>query len=163
MPESARWLLAKGKLEEAKSVVRRIAKENNRSEPSEELYVDVIETLENKKAAKEEKVPGVKDLFANPVIRQRTMVMMWQLFSVSSAYYGISFALTRFSGSSPYLNFALGILTKLPGKAISYFCVDAVGRRLMIITLQTTLGIACISSGLLQWSGQLTWLQARES
>lgn len=157
VPESGRWLVAENRMDEAKEVVAKIAATNKKDKPSEELFNEVAECLAKKRQV-EQNLPTLRDLFKPRVICFRTFNMMFQWFSVTTAYFGIQFALTSFSGD-PYLNFILGAVAELPSIFILYFGVDWLGRRLILSVFQLLAGAACIGAGLLQGYEDLAGLQ----
>ena len=161
IPESARWLISKGKIEEAKQVFKQIAKQNGRDFP-QDLFLSTkmkpSRIIEAKFDGGQARKPGLKDLMTPGSIALRTLNMSYQWFSVTLCFYGITFALTSLSGN-PYLNFFLGALCELPGALLGYFCIDFLGRRFILSALQILAGVACLASGLLVLVPELWLLQ----
>lgn len=160
IPESARWLISKGRVEEARNIFENMAKQNGRDFP-EELFVStsmkpsrIIEAKFDETARK----PGLKDLFSPGTIALRTLNMSYQWFSVTLCFYGITFALTSLSGN-PYLNFFLGAVCEIPGALLGYFCINFFGRRFILSALQIMSGISCMIAGLLVLEPKLWLLQ----
>ena len=65
-PESVRWFMVKGKIEEAKQVFRRMAKVNKRTMPDEDL----------KLPDDDQRLGDVRELFATRSMVQKT-VLSW--------------------------------------------------------------------------------------
>ena len=164
VPESPRWLITKGRLAEARKTCRHIAKFNGKELPEEVLYPAPKPEKTLKTAAQlevesqSEETATVMDLFRPRVIAFRSVNMFYQWFSVTMAYYGITFATTGLAGD-PHLNFALGCLTELPGAVFGYYAINFFGRRFILSSLQSLAGIATIIAGLLILSPELKVLQ----
>uniref|UniRef100_A0A8C0B5M1 Solute carrier family 22 member 7 n=1 Tax=Buteo japonicus TaxID=224669 RepID=A0A8C0B5M1_9AVES len=104
VPESARWLIANGKVKRAHRHLLRCARMNGRKDfaPGEN-YTYIT-------------------LFRTPVLRKIS------LFGVAFSYYGMSMNLTGF-GLNMYLSqFVFGFI-EIPAKMIMYVLVNRVGRR----------------------------------
>ena len=115
VPESPRWLISNGRLEEAKAIVEAASKANNKQVPHHLLKESEMEEIDlnNVKSTKEtepaEKKMTVMDLFRPMKIGVRTLNMCFQWFSVTMCYYGLAFASTSLSGD-PYSNFFLRLI-----------------------------------------------------
>ena len=116
VPESPRWLISNGRLEEARTIVETASKANNKQVPHHLLQESEMEEIDlndlNVKTNKETE-PGnvteeitVLDLFRPMKIGVRTVNMCFQWFSVTMCYFGLSFASTSLAGD-PYTNFIL--------------------------------------------------------
>ena len=163
VPESVRWKVSKGRLAEARRDMKRIAKINGREIPERLLHQDEIAArkMELERSSKTEDqpaAPSLRDLFRPRKIAFRSVNMFYQWFSVTMAYYGITFATTGLAGD-PYTNFMLGALTEFPGALFGYFAINFIGRRFILSFLQSLAGIACIISGLLVLTPELKVLQ----
>uniref|UniRef100_A0A7N6C2X7 Major facilitator superfamily (MFS) profile domain-containing protein n=1 Tax=Anabas testudineus TaxID=64144 RepID=A0A7N6C2X7_ANATE len=116
LPESARWLVANGRVEEAKKYLVQCAEMNGRSDSSKlntkvQLY---------RVAAKNH---SYLDLIKTPQLRKITLV-----FAVSFLYYGISFRISGF-GVDMYLTQFIYGLIEVPAKIITFFVLNWIGRR----------------------------------
>ena len=83
---------------------------------------------------------------------------MFQWFSVTLCYYGLSFASTSLSGDS-YTNFMLSVTVEIPGYLFCIFAMDCWGRRPILSFCQAMSGIACIAAGLMFKVDSLAGLQ----
>ena len=110
VPESPRWLISNGRLDQARALVQMAAKANKKEVPHHLLKESEMEEIDlnNVKPTKEttEKKMTVLDLFRPMKIGVRTLNMCFQWFSVTMCYYGLAFASTSLSGD-PYSNFFL--------------------------------------------------------
>lgn len=160
VPESARWLISKGRVEEAKVIFKDIARQNGKEFPQDLFLSTALKSsriIEAKFDGTSRK-PGLRDLFTPCSIALRTLNMSYQWFSVTLCFYGITFALTQLSGN-PYLNFFLGALCEIPGSLLGYFYINYLGRRYILSGLQILSGLACLAAGLLVLAPNLWLLQ----
>ena len=66
-PESLRWLLVKGKMEEAEKLYRKIARVNGKELPEERLEIET-------KTGNETRLGDIRDLFRTRYLRATTVV-----------------------------------------------------------------------------------------
>ena len=104
LPESPRWLLEKGKIDEAKQVFAQIARWNG----AEKLKDQYVENLAHKMSStkgggKGSGSSGYAQLICNPNFRIKILPFLFIFFSYSLVYYGISFNTKNLSGNI-YLN-----------------------------------------------------------
>jgi len=146
VPESPRWLISSGNLEQAKEVVRRVAAGNGKPAP-EHLLTNASNKVASESA---EGNSSVLNLFRPRRMAARTVNMCFQWFSVTMCYYGLSFASTSLSSGGPYLNYMLSVMIEIPGYLFCIFVMDCWGRRPILSFCQIISGVACIFCGLLQ-------------
>lgn len=134
IPESPRYLLIKGKTEQAQAVLTQVAKTNGRALPD----------LRLQPVAKTEQ-PPTSDLW-KPELR-RTTILLWVIwFAISMGYYGVFTWLPTFFRSSGmamlpvYQNTFILALAQLPGYFSAAWLVERWGRR-------RTLGVYLVTSG----------------
>ncbi len=89
--------------------------------------------------------PSLIDLFRPPLIALRTVNMMYQWFSVTLCYYGLSFASTGLAGDA-YSNFCLSVFVEIPGYLFCIFVMDCWGRRPILSFAQGLSGKGKVSS-----------------
>ena len=159
IPESPRWLLATGKIEEAEKVIQKGAAINGRTLPEDTFKVVEVKN-ENKDTmdAFVNNQPTFRDLFKPTFILTRSLNMMYQWFSVTMCYYGLTFASTSLT-SDPYINFSLSCFIEIPGYFFCIFVMDCWGRRPILSFCQLVSGIACIAAGLMNGVESLAVLQ----
>ena len=92
-PESVRWLLAKGKVEEAAKIAKSIAKQNGKEFP-EHIFKNLEMKASNETDATELKATSasVLDIFRSKKMFIRILNMSYQWFSITLCFYGLSFA-----------------------------------------------------------------------
>ncbi|XP_051470307.1 solute carrier family 22 member 7 [Apus apus] len=124
VPESARWLIANGKVKQAHRHLIRCARMNGRKD-----FTVSPEALRRMAA---DNKPGRSysyiSLFRTPVLRKISLSSGAVWFGVAFSYYGMSMNLTGF-GLNMYLSqFVFGVI-EIPAKMIMYVLVNRVGRR----------------------------------
>uniref|UniRef100_A0A8C3MYV3 Uncharacterized protein n=1 Tax=Geospiza parvula TaxID=87175 RepID=A0A8C3MYV3_GEOPR len=135
VPESARWLIAKGKVKQAHRHLLRCARMNGRK--------DFAVSPENMGGSY-----SYISLFRTPVLRKISVCSGLVWFGVAFSYYGLSMNLTGF-GLSIYLSqFVFGVI-EIPAKMAMYVLVNRIGRRqsqawtLILAILLAILGKGC--------------------
>uniref|UniRef100_A0A3Q3DE68 Solute carrier family 22 member 13a n=1 Tax=Hippocampus comes TaxID=109280 RepID=A0A3Q3DE68_HIPCM len=124
LPESARWLLERGRTEEAKELLFKVASINKRR---------FSETLLEKIAVKEtEKKSNILMLIQSPVLRKYLFAILFT-FSVNVAYYCISFNVGNF-GLDVFLTQLIFGVTEIPVHLVCVWLLEALGRRVSFIS-----------------------------
>ncbi|CAL8328819.1 unnamed protein product [Merluccius merluccius] len=126
VPESARWLVANGKLEEAQKYLRRCAKMNQTQEFAQTLTTEALSMVVMNE--KKDRVYTYVDLVRTPVIRKLAIRTAIVWFCVACTYYGISFDIGGFGLDIYLTQFTYG-LVELPAKFFVYHLLDKIGRR----------------------------------
>eukprot|EP00090_Calanus_glacialis_P039501 TRINITY_DN68771_c0_g1_i1.p1 TRINITY_DN68771_c0_g1~~TRINITY_DN68771_c0_g1_i1.p1 ORF type:complete len:611 (-),score=103.55 TRINITY_DN68771_c0_g1_i1:27-1859(-) len=152
VPESVRWLIGAGKIEEAKKIIRDAARVNGKEVPEHllkaaDLYSAKVEA--NKALAASAKKATILDLFRPKKMALRSINMCFQWFSATMCYYGLSFASTSLSGDA-FSNYLLSVFIEIPGCIFCILVMDCWGRRPILSFCQIFSGVACIFCGLLQ-------------
>lgn len=141
IPESARWLITKRRPEEAKVIMERIAKVNNKQVGESEL-----EEAVNCPSNEEKEVKGTfLDLFRFPRLRLRTLNIFFNWMVNSGVYYGLSLNTSNLGGN-PYLNFVISGAVELPGLALATILLDRVGRRIPLSAFLGLGGLCLVST-----------------
>jgi len=157
VPESVRWLIGQGRVEDAKKIIREASKVNKKECPEhlfKQEYSNNSNGIENGlkiKTEDDEKLRKVTilDLFRPRKMALRTLNMTFQWFSATMCYYGLSFASTSLSGDA-FTNFILSAFTEIPGAIFCILVMDCWGRRPILLFCQIFSGLACVGCGLLQ-------------
>ncbi|XP_025407676.1 organic cation transporter protein-like isoform X2 [Sipha flava] len=141
IPESPRWLLAMGKVEETKEVLIKASKINNNPLPAN------IDKILNQSISKFE-INGkpkvrVSDLFRTKNIRKISLVLYILWFSLYLVYYGLVLNLSNIGGNI-YVNTIISGLVEIPSILISVVILLKMGRRLPLCITMVAGGIACL-------------------
>uniref|UniRef100_A0A8D2ZUK3 Major facilitator superfamily (MFS) profile domain-containing protein n=1 Tax=Scophthalmus maximus TaxID=52904 RepID=A0A8D2ZUK3_SCOMX len=134
IPESPRWLVSRGRSQEAELLLRSAALENHVQPPH------VIFPSANAEKAPSQKAEShsILDLLRTTNIRNITL-MLWLIWLSSSvSYFGLSFNMSSLYGS-PFLNYFLLSAVELPAYVTTWLAARSLPRRLSFIIF-TVLG-----------------------
>uniref|UniRef100_A0A8C3P0A3 Major facilitator superfamily (MFS) profile domain-containing protein n=1 Tax=Cyanoderma ruficeps TaxID=181631 RepID=A0A8C3P0A3_9PASS len=135
LPESPRWLVTKGRIEEAKKVLQKAAATNKRSLPPE--------LLEQLKPETEVKSGSFLDLFRKKHLRKVTLIMSFVWFVNSFVYYGLSLNVTNFGLDIYLTQLAFGAV-EIPARVGCIFTLQRFGRRKTQAVLLVLSGLVCL-------------------
>ncbi|KAM4591540.1 solute carrier family 22 member 15 isoform 2-T2 [Odontesthes bonariensis] len=136
LPESPRWLYSQGQTERAEEVLCYMAARNG----------NAANNLTLRRVAKagdpNHRQTGVLQLLIHPVLRLRTMVLM---YACSLVYYGLTLGASEASGSR-YLNVAMYGLVELPAYPLCIYFINKhwAGRRKSMASFLCLAGSACL-------------------
>ncbi|KAM9665246.1 solute carrier family 22 member 7 [Trichechus inunguis] len=127
VPESARWLLTQGRVEEAQRYLLRCARLNGRPVGEDSLSREAL----SKVAAQERVVrrPSYLDLFRTPRLRHISVCCMVVWYGVNFSYYGLSLDVSGLRLNAYQTQLLFGA-AELPSKLLVYLSVRRAGRRL---------------------------------
>ncbi|KAM6130140.1 LOW QUALITY PROTEIN: solute carrier family 22 member 15-like [Phoenicopterus ruber ruber] len=117
LPESPRWLYSQGKTAEAEDVLQYIALGNGKERLNLKLKPSAG-TL-----GKDESAPGILNLVKHPVLRWRTIILMYIWYVCSFVYYGLTLNAGELRGNL-YLNVALSGLVEVPAFPLCMFFIE---------------------------------------
>ncbi|XP_054635019.1 solute carrier family 22 member 7-like [Dunckerocampus dactyliophorus] len=127
LPESARWLMANGKVDAAHYYISQCAKMNNRAMHMTTITPrTLLEFVEDKK---DDRTYTSIDLFRTSNMRKIAICSGIVWFGVAFTYYGISLNITGF-GLNPYLTQFVFASIEMPVKIGLYFFLEKMGKRL---------------------------------
>ncbi|XP_041645784.1 solute carrier family 22 member 7-like [Cheilinus undulatus] len=126
IPESARWLLANGKVERAQFYLDKCASFNKRPKLSSKMKLEALSSVEIQE--KQDKNYTYLDLFKTPKLRLLSLKAAVVWFGVALTYYGISLNISGF-GLNMYLTHFIFAAIEVPAKLMVYFYVNTIGRK----------------------------------
>ncbi|OWF37560.1 Organic cation transporter protein [Mizuhopecten yessoensis] len=136
IPESPRWLINKGRFDEAEDILRKAAKFNKKELPEKILDREVRDKPKQEKIYK---------IFTSRILFIRTLIILYNWMVVSLVYYGLTLNSGNLSGDV-YLNFFFSGMVEFPAYIISIIFLDRLGRRTLHCTSMLAGGIACLST-----------------
>ncbi|XP_049726645.1 solute carrier family 22 member 14 [Elephas maximus indicus] len=133
LPESPRWLMLRGKVEEAKQILCRAASVNKKVIP---LNLLTQMHLSGKKPVK----TSVLDFYGNRYLRKVTLVMGCLWFTISYTYLTLSLKVKDF-GVNPYTRQVIPSLMEVPARLCCVLLLEHLGRKwtLALTLLQASL------------------------
>ncbi|CAH1102516.1 unnamed protein product [Psylliodes chrysocephalus] len=140
VPESIRWLLSKGRTEEAKAILKRAAKFNNR-----ELSESTLEKLTISTSKEEEEKGALLQACKSSILCIRLIVCAFCWIVCAFLFYGLTLNSVSLVAGNPYLDFMLTALIEIPAYVCSHFMLDMYGRRKPLFASFFVTGLACAS------------------
>ncbi|XP_042350956.1 solute carrier family 22 member 4-like [Plectropomus leopardus] len=132
IPESPRWLVSNGHLQEAERMLRSAALEN-RVEAPPVMFLSV-----EKPTSEKTESSSFLDLLRTANMRHMTLILWLIWFSLSVSYFGLSFNMSGLYGN-PFLNYFLLTAIELPAYFVSWLAARSCPRRLSFMSF-TLLG-----------------------
>ncbi|XP_035519487.1 solute carrier family 22 member 7-like [Morone saxatilis] len=126
IPESARWLLANGKVEKAHFYLEKCLKFNKREKLSSKLKLETLSSIEVPE--EQDKNYNYLHLIKTPKMRQLTLLTGIVWYGVASTYYGISLNISGF-GLNMYLTHFIYAAIEVPAKLMVYCFLNIIGRK----------------------------------
>ncbi|XP_021533214.1 solute carrier family 22 member 13 [Neomonachus schauinslandi] len=136
LPESARWLLTRGRVEEAKQVIQKAASVNKRR-VSPELLSQLVPEKTGPSG-------NALDLFRHPQLQKMTLILFCVWFVDSLGYFGLSLQVGDF-GLDIYLTQLVFGAVEVPARYSSIFMMQWLGRKWSQMLTLVLGGLMCIA------------------
>ncbi|XP_001358761.2 organic cation transporter-like protein [Drosophila pseudoobscura] len=150
IPESARWLLSKGRKECAIANMQKAARFNrvditndalsallDEGEGSADKQKELDQVKEN------EPLPSVWDLFCYPNLRRKTLLIFLDWLVTSGVYYGLSWN-TNNLGGNVLLNFVISGAVEIPAYIFLLLTLNRWGRRSILCGCLVVAGLSLL-------------------
>lgn len=140
LPESPRWLYCQGQTERAEQVLHHMALRNGNTVTN--LMLQRVAAA--KVSSPTRRQPGLLQLVLHPVLRIRTVVLMYVWYSCSLVYYGLTLGAGDSSGSR-YMSVAMYGLVEVPAYPLCMYFINKhwAGRRKSMSSFLCLSGSAC--------------------
>ncbi|KAK2901036.1 hypothetical protein Q8A67_009151 [Cirrhinus molitorella] len=135
IPESARWLLVRGRTTDAKEVIQKAAAINKRTVPD-----SLVEKVLNEKPIERE---GIKILFASRVLRKYFLTITFAWCALNLAYYSLSLNVGKF-GLDIFLNQLVFGASEIPVHFLCMWSLETVGRKASLMGALIVGGSLCL-------------------
>ncbi|XP_008641384.1 PREDICTED: solute carrier family 22 member 13 [Corvus brachyrhynchos] len=135
LPESARWLVTKGRIEEAKKPLEL-------SSPQKPLSIPTGDG-DKLKPEQDVKSGSFLDLFRKKDLRKVTLIMLCVWFADSIVFYGLSLSVTNFGLDIYLTQLAFGAV-ELPARISCIFLLEWFGRKKVQGILLLLAGLMCL-------------------
>ncbi|XP_004412390.1 PREDICTED: solute carrier family 22 member 13 [Odobenus rosmarus divergens] len=136
LPESARWLLTRGRVEEAKQVIQKAASVN-KQRVSPELLSQLVPEKTGPSG-------NARDLFRHPQLWKVTLILFCVWFVDSLGYFGLSLQVGDF-GLDIYLTQLVFGAIEVPARYSSIFMMQWLGRKWSQMLTLVLGGLMCIA------------------
>ncbi|XP_043521030.1 organic cation transporter protein-like isoform X2 [Frieseomelitta varia] len=142
IPESARWLLTKGRVQEAKDLLQQASLENGVEIPSETL--DTLLNNNSEDSMPDYKKPSLFDLFRYPNLRRKSILLFFNWLVNSGTYYGLSWHVSNLGGND-YVNFVISGFVEVPAYTFLIFTLNRWGRKIILCGCMLVAGFSLLA------------------
>ncbi|XP_026230947.1 solute carrier family 22 member 13-like [Anabas testudineus] len=125
IPESARWLLSRGRTEEAKQLIVKVAAVNKCTVPDSLLEKIVVKDVKNK--------GGIKVILRSSVLIKYFLIMTLAWFSLNLSMLGLYFNIENI-GLNIFLTQLLFGAIEIPAHVLCIWLLEVLGRKILLTT-----------------------------
>ncbi|XP_034558830.1 solute carrier family 22 member 13-like [Notolabrus celidotus] len=134
IPESAQWLLNRGKTEEAKRLIMKAAAVNKRTVPDYLLDKIAVKEVENQ--------GGIRVIYRSSVLMKYLVILVLAWFASSLASLCLYFNMANFGMSIFLTQFLFGTI-EVPAHTFNLWLLEVLGRRKLFISTTVLGGLSC--------------------
>ena len=132
LPESPRWLIAKGRMAEARQIMSAACQRNGHPVEPEKIVLSPP-----KQAATQ---GGFLDIVRHPTLRLQLLIMYFNWFTTAFIMYGLALSWQNLTGGL-FLNFIIGTILDFPAKTLAMILTLKVGRKYPYMCGSLTTGV----------------------
>lgn len=144
LPESIRWLLSKGKKQEALAIITKAAN-MNKVTLSEETLRQLEESANPEEEKRlEEKGSLVTALFRSPVMMTRLAICSWWWVTCTFVFYGLAINSVSLAGDK-YTNYMLVVSVEVIAVVTNALVLDRIGRKRTLLIAYFVCGVSCVA------------------
>ncbi|XP_063594061.1 solute carrier family 22 member 7-like [Penaeus indicus] len=141
LPESPRWLLSRGKINESATNLLLIARSNHKTEVTREQLEAELRILWER----QEKEVSLFEVFRYPKLRVRALILFCQS-ACTYLIYGVVFLGVTVLSSNFFLSHFVLSISELPSNGLGWVCTHYLGRRCTCILSFLTTAAFCVAA-----------------
>ncbi|CAF2389953.1 unnamed protein product [Rotaria sp. Silwood2] len=141
LPESPRWLVSKGRFDDAEKVLRHIANQNKR-DFDQNAFQQMKEEQEKNMSHKQHQA-GIRSLFKTRIMTVISVNLFIQWLVQNLVFYGVS----QNTGAwelNPYLSFGLSAIVELLAYIVVQLILDRTGRKIPYVLFATLFALVAL-------------------
>ncbi|KAH8418410.1 hypothetical protein KR222_009302, partial [Zaprionus bogoriensis] len=142
IPESPRWLLTTGRVEESIKILEKVAKHNRA--PTETIRPEIEAAAKVLAAKAPTKKGNLIDLFRTPYLRLKTICMVIDWIVVCMVYYGTAQYISKLGGNI-FLNNLIAASLGIPGTLLCVVMTKYLGRKISMLITNALSGVALLA------------------
>ncbi|XP_022286350.2 organic cation transporter protein-like [Crassostrea virginica] len=151
VPESPRWLMSKGRYDEAEEIIQKAGRVNKVELPEKMINPSLLE--------REETQMKLYHLFSTKEMFTRTTILLYNWIAVALMYFGVTMHAGNIGGNF-YLNFFLNGIVEFPALLFVILTMDRIGRKRLQCLCMVFGGVAtiCTIFSILFGGDDFAWL-----